>query len=109
VPICGAEKDGCVHMGFSGYLNTDLCCIFICVHPLHSAGFNLLLFKANDKFSSSNGKRTGLGSLLHAAGSHPRLSCRQAILHTHVECGTGPPVQRSDLMCGHSWPVYLAW
>ena len=98
MPICGAEKDGCVHVGFSGYLNTYFYCIFICVHCLNSAGFNLLPFKADDKFSSSNGKRTGLVSLMHAVGSRLRLSCRQAIPHTHMQCGIGTPVQLSDLM-----------
>lgn len=100
MPICGAEKDGCVHVGFSGYLNTDFYCIFICVHSLNSAVFNLLPFKADGKFSSSNGKRTGLVSLMHAVGSRLRLSCRQAITHTQVQCGIGTPVQLSDLMCG---------
>lgn len=105
MPVCGEEKDGCVHVGFSGYVNTDFYCVFICVHSLNSAGFSLLLFKADDKFSSSNGKRTGLVSLTHAVGSHLRLSCRQAIPHTHMQCGIGTPFQLSDLMC-RAWVAH---
>lgn len=100
MPICQVEKDGCVHMCFSGYLKTDFYCIFICIHSLNSAGFNLLPFKADDKFSSSNGKRTGLVIFMRAIGFRLRLSCALAIPHTHRQCGTGTPVQLSDLMCG---------
>lgn len=85
-------------MCFSGYLKTDFYCIFICVHSLNSAGFNLLPFKANDKFSSSSGK-SGLVIFMCAVGSCLRLSCAPAIPYTHMQCGTGTPVQLSDLMC----------
>lgn len=109
MPICGAEKDGCVRVGFSGSLNTDFYCIFICVHSLNSAVFNLLLCKADDKFSSSNGKRTGLVSLVHAVGSRLRLFCRQVMPHAHVQCGIATSVQLSDLMSGAWLARIFGW
>lgn len=62
-------------------------CIFSCVYSFHSAGFNLLPFKPGDKFSCSNGKRTGLVSLVQALALTSGFPAdRQSLTQTGGPC-----------------------